>query len=157
MNVVLNRTISVDGDWRSDNLLSSSHLQSQSELYQVSKSRQLMVLYSGYWLDWSIASRCYWSIITIDGSSIQILKRFLPCSYFIICICIKRIINVDEFLATLEFPNIKISGMACETPTVCSLLRHCFLALVDNIALWVLIMRPRDRNIVNDRQTAGKG
>ena len=36
VNVVLNRTVVVvDSDWRFDNL-SSSHLQSQSELYQAS-------------------------------------------------------------------------------------------------------------------------
>ena len=35
VNVVLNRTIVVDSDWRFDNLC-SSHLQSQSELYHVS-------------------------------------------------------------------------------------------------------------------------
>ena len=28
---------------------------------QLSSLRQLMVLYSGYWSDWSIMSRCYWS------------------------------------------------------------------------------------------------
>ena len=35
VNVVLNRTVVVDGDWRFDNLC-GSHLQSQSELYLVS-------------------------------------------------------------------------------------------------------------------------
>ena len=35
MNVVLNRTVVVDSDWRFDNLC-GSHLQSQSELYHVS-------------------------------------------------------------------------------------------------------------------------
>ena len=35
VNVVLNRTVVVDSDWRFDNLC-GSHLQSQSELYQVS-------------------------------------------------------------------------------------------------------------------------
>ena len=35
VNVVLNRTVVVDSDWRFDNLC-SSHLQSQSELYDVS-------------------------------------------------------------------------------------------------------------------------
>ena len=35
VNVVLNRTVVVDSDWRFDNLC-SSHLQSQSELYHVS-------------------------------------------------------------------------------------------------------------------------
>ena len=35
VNVVLNRTVVVDGDWRFDNLC-SSHLQSQSESYHVS-------------------------------------------------------------------------------------------------------------------------
>ena len=35
VNVVLNRTIVVDSDWRFDNLY-GSHLQSQSELYHVS-------------------------------------------------------------------------------------------------------------------------
>ena len=35
VNVVLNRTVVVDGDWRFDNLC-GSHLQSQSELYRVS-------------------------------------------------------------------------------------------------------------------------
>ena len=35
VNVVLNRTVVVDSDWRFDNLW-GSHLQSQSELYHVS-------------------------------------------------------------------------------------------------------------------------
>ena len=35
VNVILNRTVVVDSDWRFDNL-SGSHLQSQSELYHVS-------------------------------------------------------------------------------------------------------------------------
>ena len=35
MNVVLNRTVVVDSDWRFDNLC-GSHLQSQGELYHVS-------------------------------------------------------------------------------------------------------------------------
>ena len=35
VNVVLNRTVVVDNDWRFDNLC-GSHLQSQSELYHVS-------------------------------------------------------------------------------------------------------------------------
>ena len=35
VNVVLNRTVVVDSDWRFDNLC-SSHLQSQSELYHIS-------------------------------------------------------------------------------------------------------------------------
>ena len=35
VNVVLNRTVVVDSDWRFDNLC-GSHLQSQSELYLVS-------------------------------------------------------------------------------------------------------------------------
>ena len=35
VNVVLNRTVAVDSDWRFDNLC-SSHLQSQSELYHAS-------------------------------------------------------------------------------------------------------------------------
>ena len=35
VNLVLNRTVVVDGDWRFDNLC-GSHLQSQSELYHVS-------------------------------------------------------------------------------------------------------------------------
>ena len=35
VNVVLNRTVVVDSDWRFDNLLSGSHLQRQSELYHV--------------------------------------------------------------------------------------------------------------------------
>ena len=35
VNVVLNRAVVVDSDWRFDNL-SSSHLQSQSELYHAS-------------------------------------------------------------------------------------------------------------------------
>ena len=34
VNVVLNRTVFVDSDWRFDNLC-GSHLQSQSELYHV--------------------------------------------------------------------------------------------------------------------------
>ena len=36
LNVVLNRTVVVDSDWRFDNLC-GSHLQSQSELYHVSR------------------------------------------------------------------------------------------------------------------------
>ena len=36
VNVVLNRTVVVDSDWRFDNLC-GSHLQSQSELYHVSR------------------------------------------------------------------------------------------------------------------------
>ena len=40
VNVVLNRTVVVDGDWRFDNLC-GSHLQSQSELYHVSSLRAL--------------------------------------------------------------------------------------------------------------------
>ena len=35
VNVVLNRTVVVDSDWRFDNLC-GSHLQNQSELYHVS-------------------------------------------------------------------------------------------------------------------------
>ena len=35
VNVVLNRTVVVDSDWRFDNLC-GSHLRSQSELYHVS-------------------------------------------------------------------------------------------------------------------------
>ena len=35
MNVVLNRTVVVDSDWRFENLC-GRHLQSQSELYRVS-------------------------------------------------------------------------------------------------------------------------
>ena len=35
VNVVLNRTVVVDSDWRFDNLC-GSHLQSQSELYHIS-------------------------------------------------------------------------------------------------------------------------
>ena len=27
-------------------------------------SRQLMILHSGYWSDWSITSRCYWSMLS---------------------------------------------------------------------------------------------
>ena len=49
VNVVMNRTVVVDTDWRFDNLC-GRHVQSQSEL---------MVLYYGYWSDWSITSRCY--------------------------------------------------------------------------------------------------
>ena len=47
-------------DWRFDNLC-GSHLQSQSELYHVS---WWSVLYSGYWSDWLITSRCYWSSVS---------------------------------------------------------------------------------------------
>ena len=59
VKVVPNRTVVVDSDWRFDNPC-GSHLQSQSELYHVSWS----VLYSGYWSDWSITSRCYWSSVS---------------------------------------------------------------------------------------------
>ena len=61
VNVVLNRTVVVDSDWRFDNLC-GSHLQSQSELYQVS--------WSYYWSDGrlrgdvigrlSVKLWCYW-------------------------------------------------------------------------------------------------
>ena len=60
VNVVLNRTVVVDSDWRFNNLC-SSHLQGQSEF---SVSRQLMVLNFGYWPDWSMKSRCYWSSVS---------------------------------------------------------------------------------------------
>ena len=90
VNVVLNRTVVVDSDWRFNNLC-SSHLQSQSEF---SVSRQLMVLNFGYWPNWqwsrdvigrlSVKPCCYWlrrlvmssmrfdpSIVTVEQSSIQ--------------------------------------------------------------------------------------
>ena len=57
---VLNRTVVVDSDWRFDNLC-GSHLQSQSELYRVS---WWYYIYSGYWSDWSITSRCYCSSVS---------------------------------------------------------------------------------------------
>ena len=87
-NVVLNRTVVVDSDWRFNNLC-SSHLQGQSEF---SVSRQLMVLNCSYWPDWSrdvigrlsVKPCCYWlrrlvmssmrfdpSIVTVEQSSIQ--------------------------------------------------------------------------------------
>ena len=46
VNVVLNRTVVVNSDWRFDNLCGS----------------QLMVLYSGYWSDWSSTSQCYFVV-----------------------------------------------------------------------------------------------
>ena len=88
VNVVLNRTVVVDSDWHFNNLC-SSHLQGQSEF---SVSRQLMVLNSGYWPDWSlnvigrlsVKPCCYWlrrlvmssmrfdpSIVTVEQSFIQ--------------------------------------------------------------------------------------
>ena len=88
VNVVLNRTVVVDSDWRFNNMC-SSHLQGQSEF---SVSRQLMVLNSGYWPDWSrdvigrlsVKPCCYWlrrlvmssmrfdpPIITVEQSFIQ--------------------------------------------------------------------------------------
>ena len=47
VNVVLNRTVVVDSDWRFDNLC-GSHLQSQSELYHV--SRWYYILWLLIWL-----------------------------------------------------------------------------------------------------------
>ena len=46
VNIVLNRTVVVDSDWRFDNMC-GSHLQSQSELYCL-----LVIDLIGYWSDW---------------------------------------------------------------------------------------------------------
>ena len=87
VNVVLNRTVVVDSDWRFNNLC-SSHLQSQSEF---SVPRQLMVLNSGYWPDWgrdvigrlSVRPCCYWlrrlvmSSVRFDTSIVTVKQPFI--------------------------------------------------------------------------------
>ena len=64
VSIVLNRTVV----WCFDNL-SSSHLQSQSELHHID---QLMVLISGCWADWSIKSQ-YLMFIFINIIIIRLL------------------------------------------------------------------------------------
>ena len=46
VNVVLDRTVIVDSDWRFDNLC-GSHLQSQSELYHVSWWYYTLFIFTG--------------------------------------------------------------------------------------------------------------
>ena len=67
VNVVMNRTVVVDSDWRFDNLC-GRHVQSQSEL---------MVLYYGYWSDWSITSRCYRVVCQLAVITSQLNLRLL--------------------------------------------------------------------------------
>ena len=59
VNVVLNRTVVVDSDWRFD-------ITCAVVIFRVKVvSRQLMVLKSGYWSVLSIKSRCYWSSVSL--------------------------------------------------------------------------------------------
>ena len=88
VNVVLNRTVVVDSDWRFDNLC-GSHLQSQSELYHVSWWYETVVidLIGQLHCDviglLSVKPRCYWlwrlvmSLVRFDPSHRTIILNLL--------------------------------------------------------------------------------
>ena len=84
VNVVLNRTVLVDSDWRFDNLC-GSHLQSQSELYYVSWWYYTLVIDLIGQLRHSVIGRlsvkpwCYWLwrlVISNWCISIRLLSQF---------------------------------------------------------------------------------
>ena len=98
VNVVLNRTVVVDSDWRFDNLC-SSHLQSQSELYHVSWWYYTLVIDLIGQLRRNVIGRlsvkpwCYWLwrlIISNWCISIRLLSQLNSCLLFIVKLSFSR-------------------------------------------------------------------
>ena len=93
VNVVLNRTVVVDSDWRFDNLC-GSHLQRQSELYHVSWWYYTLVIDLICQLRRDVIGRlsvkpwCYWLwglVVTVKQSSTvsQIVSSPVVLSYWV--------------------------------------------------------------------------
>ena len=94
VNVILNRTVVVDSDWRFDNNLCVSHLQSQSELYHV-VLKVSCITWSSYpnqifiqcGLRYSALSSTTKTSATSEGLSSKwirdVLKLLLSCSSYL--------------------------------------------------------------------------
>ena len=134
VNVVLNRTVVVDSDWRFDNLR-GSHLQSQSELYHVSWWYYTLVIDLIGQLRRDVIGRLsvkpwrYWlwrllmSLVRFDPSIVTVKQSFIVSQIVSCPVVLSSFVSLDSVVftvpVTFDFDSENDFRKGCRN------VRHC--------------------------------